>query len=401
MDFASRLVTQLGPVAGMVLKAIFFSLLGILLLITFIVIRRWYRGRYFRRLNERTLALRAIWDDIVAARVPAKEWRLQPLDCEIVESILLDNIEVANPDQLPPLLECLRSSGLLDMRIREARIARGWQRRTALVALGRTRAREAVPALAEALDARSEETRIAAVRGLGRTGLGEAAVPLLERLLADELRVPEHTVKNALAGCCRISPGVLIPYLNQSSGGKRELIARVLGEVASPELGDELLILAADPLPEVRASSARALATASPSFALPVLSTLVSDAEWFVRLRAVVALGSMEHQGRIRPLIRALCDTNRYVRQRSAWALARLGPHLERVLEQVVETQDSYALQAFISELERSGTIEKVIEVLKGQADHHTVEKALLEALTGGRKRVEAAMTAAAAAGGR
>ena len=104
MDFVSRLISQLGPVAGMVLKAIFFSLLGIFLLVAFIVTRRWYRARYFRRLNQRTFALRAVWDDLVAGRLPVKEWRLNPFDCEIVEAILVDNIETANPDQLAPLL---------------------------------------------------------------------------------------------------------------------------------------------------------------------------------------------------------------------------------------------------------------------------------------------------------
>src|SRR5205807_4243145 len=183
-----------------------------------------------------------------------------------------------------------------------------------------------VPALAEALDSPSEETRVAAVRGLGRTGLPGAAVPLLDRLVGNEIEVPEHTLKNALANCCRKSPSVLISYLNKSTRQTRELIARVLGEVASAELGDELMILAADPLAEVRASAARALAAAPPSIALPALTVLVCDDEWFVRLRAVVALGSMRHQGRVRPLIRALCDRNRYVRQRrhGAWpGLAR------------------------------------------------------------------------------
>src|SRR5919108_4204629 len=317
MEFVFRLISQLGPVAGMVLKAIFFSLLGIFLLIAFIVTRRWYRARYFRRLNARTFALRSVWDDLIAGRVPAKDWRLDPFDCEIVEAILLDNIDTADADQLPPLLSCLRNSGLLDMRIREARISGDWKRRAALVALGRTRAPEAIPALAEALDSTSEETRVAAVRGLGRTGLPGAAVPLLDRLIGHELLVPEHTIKNALANCCRKLPGMLISYLNKSTGQTRELIARVLGEVANAELGDELMILAADPLAEVRASAARALAAAPPSIALPALTVLVCDAEWFVRLRAVVALGSMEHQGRVRPLIRALCDRNRYVRQRA------------------------------------------------------------------------------------
>src|SRR5205807_1996462 len=399
MDFVFRLVSQLGPVAGMVLKAIFFSLLGIFLLVAFIVTRRWYRARYFRRLNARTFALRSVWDDLVAGRVPAKEWRLKPLDCDIVEAILLDNIETATPDQLQPLLSCLRNSGLLDMRIREARISGNWNRRTALVALGRTRAPEAVPALAEALDSTSEETRVAAVRGLGRTGLPGAAVPLLDRLVGNELKAPEHTIKNALANCCRKSPGVLISYMNKSTGQTRELIARVLGEVANAELGDELMILAADPLAEVRASAARALAAAPPSIALPALTVLVCDDEWFVRLRAVVALGFMEHQGRVRPLIRALCDRNRYVRQRAAWALARLGPQLEDVLEQVVDTRDSYALQAFVSELERSGAIEKVIEALGGSEEDNSAGNVLLDALNAGKKRVEAALISAAAAG--
>jgi HEAT repeat protein len=386
----------------MVLKAIFFSLLGIFLLIAFIVTRRWYRARYFRRLNARTFALRSVWDDLIAGRVPAKDWRLDPFDCEIVEAILLDNIDTADADQLLPLLSCLRNSGLLDMRIREARISGGWKRRAALVALGRTRAPEAIPALAEALDSSSEETRVAAVRGLGRTGLPGAAVPLLDRLVGHELQVPEHTIKNALANCCRKSPGMLISYLNKSSGQTRELIARVLGEVASAELGDELMILAADPLAEVRASAARALAAAPPSIALPALTVLVCDDEWFVRLRAVVALGSMEHQGRVRPLIRALCDRNRYVRQRAAWALARLGPQLEDVLEQVVDTRDSYALQAFVSELERSGAIERVIEVLGGSVvGDSSAGNVLLDALNAGRTRVEAALVAAAAAGSR
>src|SRR5689334_5709063 len=132
MDFTSKLFAQLGPIATLVVKAILASVLGIFLLIAFIIVRRWYRGRYFYRLNERTLAIRTMWDDIVSGRVAPATWRLKPLDCEIVESILLDNLEVATPDRVSELLTCLRSSGLLDMRIREARQAHGWKKRNAL-----------------------------------------------------------------------------------------------------------------------------------------------------------------------------------------------------------------------------------------------------------------------------
>src|SRR5271170_1021052 len=184
--------------AWLVARAILFSLFGILLLVGFIVFRRWYRGRYFNRLNRRTVALREQWPDILSGKIPGSAWRLNVLDCQIVEDILLDNIEICDRDQLPAFLACLRNSGLLDLRIREARTSEGWKQRLVLLALGRTRAPEAIPALVEALESASEETRAAAVRGLGRISSPRAAQSLLDFFVAEELNVPEHTLKNAL-----------------------------------------------------------------------------------------------------------------------------------------------------------------------------------------------------------
>jgi HEAT repeat protein len=391
-------IEKLGP-AGLVLQAILVSLLGIFLLVGFIVLRRWYRARYFRRRNDRTVALRSQWDDILSGTISAEAWRFDPLDCDIVESILLDSIEMSSADNLPPLLECLRVSGLLDMRIYEARTTRGWKQRTALLALGRTRAVEAIPALAEGLDSPLRETRIAAVRGLGRTARMEAAFPILDRIVTGQFDAPERSLKNSLVNCCRTHPQVLINYIEHADGPVRELLARVLGELASPDLGEELLVLATDSLPEVRASAARALGNTNTSYSLPALHSLASDPEWFVRLRAVVALGQIENIGKIKILLHALCDANRHVRQRAAWALARMEPQLEQILEDVVATKDDYALQAFVSELERSGAIEKIVSSL-GTSDRYSAEAALNEVVAGARRRVElTGKTAAAAAG--
>jgi len=397
MAFVFSAVEKLGP-AGLVLRAIMGSVLGICLLIGFIVLRRWYRARYFRRRNERTVALRSWWDNIISGKISALDWRFDPLDCDIVESILLDNIEMSTPANLPPLLDCLRVSGLLDMRIYEARNSRGWKQRTALLALGRTRAVEAIPALAEGLESRLSETRIAAVRGLGRTAIREAAIPILDRIVAGHLDAPERSLKNALVNCCRSHPEMLVNYVAQTEGPIRELLARVLGELASPELGEELLVLAADTLPEVRASAARALGNSNMSYTLPALHTLATDPEWFVRLRAVVALGQIENVGKIRILLHAVCDRNRHVRQRAAWALARMEPQLEQILEDVVATHDDYALQAFISELERSGAIDKIVGALDGSGK--CSEAALMEVVAGARKSVELTGKAAAVAAG-
>src|SRR5260370_12615881 len=155
-------IEKLRP-AGLVVRAMLGSLLGILLLVGFIVLGRWYRARYFRRRNERTAALRAQWDDIVSGKIPPQDWRFDPLDCDIVESILLDNIEMSAPDDLPPLLNCLRVSGLLDMLIYEARSAYSWKQRAPLLPPGHTRAREPMPALAPAFNSPSADTPIASI----------------------------------------------------------------------------------------------------------------------------------------------------------------------------------------------------------------------------------------------
>ena len=81
---------------------------------------------------------------------------------EIVEGILLDRLEAASPKEAQDLLECLRFSGLLDARVHEVRTSRGWRRHKALLALGRMRVAEAIPALTEGFDDAEEECRIAA-----------------------------------------------------------------------------------------------------------------------------------------------------------------------------------------------------------------------------------------------
>jgi HEAT repeat protein len=385
-----RGIPQLGP-AGLVLKAIIGSFLGIGLLLAFILGRRTYRRRYFQRRDARMFALRDQWEDIVSRAVPLDTWRFDPLDREIVEAILLDSLEVPPTGHAPRLLSFLRSSGLLDIRIHEARTSQGWRRQRALATLGRTRAPEAIPVLAEGLDDPDLETRVAAVRGLGRTGLPEAGVRLVEWVADVGLQVPAPPLQNALLSCCRSRPALLVPHLRRAEGNIRQLLARILAELATPDLEDDLLLLAGDPLAEVRASAARALAEAKPESALPILFELAGDPEWFVRLRAVIALGALENPRAIPGLIRALCDANRYVRLRAAAALVRLEPHLQQILQQVVETQDRYALQTMISELDRSGAFPKLMDALTDPGQRHAAAEILLDALRTGTQQLREA----------
>jgi len=358
---------------------------GIGLLLAFILVRRTWRQRYFRRRDARTFAIRNQWEAIVSQAVPPETWRNDRMDTEIIQAILLDRLEVAPPQEASQLLNLLRSTGLLDMRIAEARKLRGWRRHRVLVSLGRMRAPEAIVALAEALDDADAETRAAAVRGLGRSGLPEAARPILERLAAGSnglgLRVPARPVQATLVNCCQGCPAMLVPYLERAEGQARELIARVLGEVATPAIQNDLLLLAGDSSPEVRASAARALGAARSGLALPVLAALATDSEWFVRLRAVAGLAALEDSRAIPSLVGALCDANRQVRLRAAASLVQVHGRPVEVLEHVVATRDPYALQTFISELERSGRLGRLVDQLSEPAQQNARGEVLLDAL--------------------
>lgn len=386
MGWLSSLVERLGP-AQYVFAALVGTAALIGLLLTFILARRALRARYLAQRDRRTLAIRQQWRAILNGAYAPQRWRFQPMDREIVEAILTDRLEVCPPEEARQLTAVLRDTGLLDMRIHEARAYRGWKRRQALVSLGRMRMPEAIPALAEALDDRDAETRIAAARGLGRSGMPQAAEAILERLRFGLLRVPERPLLNALLHSARPRPEILLPYLRTADDAVRPLLARVLGEIATPELEEDLLLLASDPLAEVRASAARALAHARPRLALTALGSLAGDPEWFVRLRAVVALGVLEDARTIPVLIETLCDPNRYVRLRSAAALAGLQVHLEEIIRQVLHTRDRYALQAFVSELERTGALPRLVEALVDPLRQQPAAEALLGALRAGTLR--------------
>ena len=387
MPSVSRLLDLMGP-AGLIVQALLASLAAVVGLLAFILLRRGVRRLYFWRRDRRVLEARAGWDAIVGGTVSPKTWVLSRMSREIVEGILLDRLEVAPPKEVGRLLECLRFSGLLDARVHEARTCRGWRRHKALLALGRMCVPEAIPALTEGLDDDEEQCRIAATRGLGRLGLPRAAVPILQRLSTGKLQVPSSLLLDALINNCRATPALVLTFLLKSVDTARPLLARVLGEIATPDLDEDLLLLASDESSEVRASAARALACAKPGLAVSILTGLVDDEEWFVRLRAVVALGELEDPRAIPVLLHGLCDRNRQVRIRSACGLSRLKDHLEDIICLALKTQDAYAIQELVSELERSGGIFELVTALGDSRRRAKAEAALLAALRGGCRRI-------------
>src|SRR5712664_3365155 len=304
--------------AAFVVKAIVAAIVADALLLAFILLRRAYRKRYFAKRDARVFELRQKWDALISGEIPYETWRKKPFDRRIVESVALDAFEAAGAEESARLLKFLRASGLIEKRIFEARQLTGWRRMRALVALGRTRAPEGIPALAEGLRDRVLETRLAALRGLGRMACPQAAEEILAWVGETGLSVPALPLQSALIQCCAERPQLLLPYVQHAEGSLREVLGRVLGEVATPSLGLDLLQFAGDDLDELRAAAARALSHTKSGLAFDLLNELARDPIWFVLLRAIESLGKLSDPRAIPSLLRGLMDSNRLVRLRAA-----------------------------------------------------------------------------------
>ena len=162
------------------------------------------------------------------------------------------------------------------------------------------------------------------------------------------------------------------------------MLARVASELATAEMGDEMILLAEDPRPEVRASAAKALAVAPLELAIPALSDLTRDEFWFVRLRATIALGQIRHPRTIPILLDAVRDSNRLVRMRAAATLAQFEHDRVEILQSIVDSRDRYALHAMISALELGGGFDQVMKELSDPLLHEQTAAHLVDALREG-----------------
>jgi len=364
MEYIFRLIQRLGP-AGIVVKAIVVALAGDALLLAFILIRRMYRKRYFARRDARSLHFQKFWAEMVSGAISFNDWRTNAFDRDVVESLALDSLESSPPAEAARVLRFLRESGMIARQIWLAEKHRGWRRRKALVALGRTRAPEGIPALAEGLRDPHAETRMAALRGLGRTSLPSAAEEILRWVGEAGMAAPALPLENALINCARERPRLLLAYLSGAKGQLREILGRVIGEVATAAMEPEIVEMAGDENPELRASAARALARGKPKIAVPVLTKLIDDPSWVVRLRAAVALGQLHSPLGIQALIRGLTDSHRLVRLRAAQAIVEQDEEPILTFERIADLRDPYAQDAYVTAVENAGQYAELIDALK------------------------------------
>jgi HEAT repeat protein len=272
----------------------------------------------------------------------------------------------------------------VESRVCRVRHGRGWTRRLALIALGRMQLPESISVLSEALQDPNDETVVDAIRGLGQVSTPEAAQAIMRQINQKPTQCPPQILQTALVQCYRSDPEQLLNEVLDAEDVLRPVLARTLAEVANTKISGDLMKLAMDPMAEVRASAARIIAAVKPSYALNVLSMLAGDSEWFVRLRAAVAIGDFGDKHGIPLLVNALCDRNRFVRLRAASELIGFRGEEAKIIQLAIQTEDSYALQALISEFQRSGRLPKMVNNLASRDHQQAIESALLAVLQSG-----------------
>jgi len=349
-----------------------------------LLVRRAWKHFAEQRYHAVSLKMHGQWRGIVRGEIPATEWQNNSLKSDILESIVIREIGAVTDKDRAGLQTFLRESGLLNRAIERVLNERGWKKRRAMLDLGSMRLAEGIEALVEMIDDWQLDTRIAAVKALGLIGMPKAAEAILETHMVGGLKVPAATIVDTLMRCYKDDPNALLPYLRRSLAHTRELLARVAGELATPQMADEILILAEDPNPEVRASAARGLAALPLPLAIPVLSALIRDDIWFVRLRATSALNQILHPRVIPVLLEAIRDPNRLIRIRAAEALAKFEHETVDILQSIVDSRDQYALHAMISALELGGGFGNILAQLADPVHHNEAAAGLLEALRKG-----------------
>src|SRR5205085_4974131 len=125
MASAFEAFRTLGP-AAFVLKAIMAAAIANGLLLGFILLRRSYRKRYFARRDAKVFEIRQNWDALISGAIPYESWRAKRFEREIVETMVLDAFESSGPQEASRLLKFLRTSGLIEAKIFQARTYRGW-----------------------------------------------------------------------------------------------------------------------------------------------------------------------------------------------------------------------------------------------------------------------------------
>ncbi len=249
----------------------------------------------------------------------------EPMQYVMAEVPVLETAFVA----VPSLLTQSTQSDTVDPRIvaslvKTLRDPDPGVRKEAATALGRLRAKSAVPGLIAALDDEYAGVRASAASALGRLKDVSSVEPLIGAL-SDTSRTVRKQVLSALSNLrdVRAIPG-FIRALRDESADLRTRAANALGRIRDGQSVTPLMEVLSDTSAAVRRAAISALANLRDPRAIPALGRLLHDGSARVRLSAVRALAKFRDRRTVEPLIEALADSSASVRKAAVSTLGTL-----------------------------------------------------------------------------
>ncbi len=249
--------------------------------------------------------------------------------------------------------------------------------------LGRMMSRQPLPDLVRLMQDPVPEVRIRAAKALGNIG-GLEAVESLLGALRDTNRWSTLRIADILAGLGQAAVQPLLHEFPRLPPMARVPAIDILGRLRSPEAVPLLVSLLSDADENARARAAHSLGVVGDPRAAPQLVQALQDAAWPVRAMAAKALGMVAGAEGIAALEGALADREWWVRSNAADALRQKGKPGHRALVRLLDGPDAYAAQKAAWMLQEAGVLDGYVgQLVDGTARERAAARALLGKLIG------------------
>jgi HEAT repeat protein len=288
-------------------------------------------------------------------------------DREIIEEVLAGQSQFLEGKEAATFERAVTGCAIYGGLIHKLQTGPTVQRVHAARMLGYFHDPRGIQALANSIQDRSPEIALACLISLGRLKSSSAIPALIGFLQTHPACVPDITLVATLAACALDQPGSLVGLLDSPEERSRIVGAWAISEVADQTVLASLLKAAHDPHPEVRAKIARALARVPNPTAVEALISLAQDPVWFVRVRALDALGQLRAPAGETIALAALADEVREVCYRAAFALRQIKGMKGEVVVKTLAAGSRLSFDSLISEWERAGFMDSVVDELSGQ----------------------------------